>query len=136
MGEYDPDGGIPESIGPGDSPEPVSLLAEVLVHAEHPLILDIIVRLVLTAVEDDEEELAPLECIVRHAGRCLEPFEPVPGEQSAELVVAPDDIQGSLVREQFRGGPDIHGHMGLFVYDRSHVAVEDHEIVFSTGVLE
>ena len=72
MGEHDPDGSILEGFGFCDFLKPDRFLVEVLVHAEHTLVLDVVVRLVLTTVEGDEEVLAPLECEIRHSGRSLE----------------------------------------------------------------
>lgn len=87
-------GGRPEFVAVDDAFQPFRLLPAVFVPVAHAVIAGIVVGLVFTAVEDDEEGRAAAERVVGFAGRRGEIVEPVLCISAAVLVVAARHDEG------------------------------------------
>ena len=107
MHQHDAHGGRPEFVAVDDAFQPFRLLPAVFVPVAHAVIAGIVVGLVFTAVEHDEEGRAAAERVVGFAGRCGEIVEPVLCIGAAVLVVAARHGEGDARgREYLRCRPE------------------------------
>ena len=129
MQQHDPQRRLPELLAGDDSLQPVGLGLPVTVEIGQPPILDIVIGLILAAVQHHEKCRPVAERIVEPPGRRRKIVRSAVGKSAPVFVIAPYETERHIGCEEFRGRSQIAVEQLPFGFDhRRHVAVQHHEI--------